>query len=146
MSNVALMMSYLSWSRVKVMKWPVHSAKIQISLGLCPVWSVFAVRFQPLWIAKDPSLLHADNEDSDQIGAFPGWSESKLCAQIILLVLSCSGSFVFPTSVLMSFIRKLSRLKNLWHHHMSHVVRKLVCAFIVHCLDSIIPLVSVSEI
>ena len=39
-----------------------------------------------LWVAWDPMLLHADSEDSD-------WSESLLGAQVILLVLSCSGSF-----------------------------------------------------
>ena len=38
----------------------VRPAKTLISLGICPVWSVFTVR------AKDPNFLHADSEDSDQ--------------------------------------------------------------------------------
>ena len=32
----------------------------QISLGIRPVWSVFAVRS---WVAKDPWFLHVDIED-----------------------------------------------------------------------------------
>ena len=35
------------------------------------------------WVAKDPSFLHVDSEDSDQICGCPGWSESSLGAQII---------------------------------------------------------------
>ena len=35
-----------------------------------------------LWVAKDPMLLHSDNEDSDQTG----WN-------VISLVLSCCGSY-----------------------------------------------------
>ena len=38
----------------------VRPAKTQISLGIRPVWSVFAC---VLWVAKEPSFLHADSED-----------------------------------------------------------------------------------
>ena len=41
------------------------------------------------WVAKDPSFLRADSEESDQTG--PGWSESSLSAHAILLVLSWGG-------------------------------------------------------
>ena len=45
------------------------------------------------WVAKDPSFLHADSEDSDQTGWMPRliW----VCAgrTLILLVLSCCGSY-----------------------------------------------------
>ena len=51
----------------------VRPAKTQISLGVCPVWSVFA---GAQWVAKDP-----------------GWSESSLGALAILLVLSWGSSF-----------------------------------------------------
>ena len=34
----------------KPTKWPVRPAKTQISLGICPVWSVFAVRMKKLWM------------------------------------------------------------------------------------------------
>ena len=56
------------------------------------------------WIAKDPSFLHADSEDSDQtrrmprlirLGGWPGWSESSLGAHVSLLVLSRGGSNSF---------------------------------------------------
>ena len=44
------------------------------------------------WVAKDPRFLHADSEDSDQTGRMP----RHIClrwAHIILLVLSCFGSY-----------------------------------------------------
>ena len=49
----------------KPTKWHVRPAKTQISLGgsessLCAQW-----------VAKDPSFLHADSEDSDQTGRMP---------------------------------------------------------------------------
>ena len=44
----------------------VRPAKTQISLGICPVWSEYSLCAQ--WVAKDPSFLHADSEDSDQNG------------------------------------------------------------------------------
>ena len=62
----------------KTNKMTVRPAATQISLGIRPVWSVFAVHS----IAKDPRFLHVDSEDSD-------WAN----ALVILLVLSCSGSF-----------------------------------------------------
>ena len=43
------------------------------------------------WVAKDPSFLHTDSEDSDQTGRMPR-SESLLGAHAILLVLSWGGS------------------------------------------------------
>ena len=39
-------------------------AKTQISLDIRPVWSESSLCAQ--WVAKDPSFLHADSEDSDQ--------------------------------------------------------------------------------
>ena len=41
----------------------VCSAKTPFSLGIHPVWSVFACA---QWVAKDLSFLQADSEDSDQ--------------------------------------------------------------------------------
>ena len=49
--------------------------KTQISLGIRPVWS-------------EPSLCAS-------LGRCPGWSEFLLGAQVILLVLSCAGSYAF---------------------------------------------------
>ena len=73
----------------KPTKWPARPAKTQISLGIHPVWSESLLCTQ--WVAKDPTFLQADSEDSDQTGRMPGWSESSLGTQIILFVLSCSG-------------------------------------------------------
>ena len=53
------------------------------------------------WIAKDPSLLHADSEDSDQTGRCQGWSESSLGAH----------SFCWFCHV----AAHLSQLLRLWH-------------------------------
>ena len=47
-------------------KWHVCPAKTQISLG---IWSESSLCAQ--WVAKDPSFLHADSEDSDQTGRMP---------------------------------------------------------------------------
>ena len=56
----------------------VRPAKTQISLGIClvwqslgicPVWSESLLCTQ--WVAKDPSFLHAESEDSDQTGRMP---------------------------------------------------------------------------
>ena len=43
----------------KPTKWSVRSAKTQISLGICPVWSESSLCAQR--IAKDPIFLHTDN-------------------------------------------------------------------------------------
>ena len=50
----------------KTNKMTVRPAKTQISLGICLVWSESLLCTQ--WVAKDPSFLHADREDSDQTG------------------------------------------------------------------------------
>ena len=53
----------------KANKMTVRPAKTQISLGIRPVWSESSLCTE--WVAKDPSFLHADNEDSDQTGRMP---------------------------------------------------------------------------
>ena len=71
----------------------VRPAKTQISLGIRPVWSESSLCTQ--WVAKDPSFLHADSEDSDQTGWMPRliWVFARRTA--ILLVLSCRASNVY---------------------------------------------------
>ena len=66
----------------KPTKWYVHPAKTQISLGIRPVWSESSLCAQ--WIAKNPSFLHADNEDwSDwadaQADLSLGWAHISVC-------------------------------------------------------------------
>ena len=53
----------------KTNKMTVHPAKTQISLGIRPVWSESTLCAQ--WITKDPRVLHADSECSDQTGRMP---------------------------------------------------------------------------
>ena len=47
----------------KTSKTTVRPAKTQISLGIRPVWAESSLCAQ--WVAKYPSFLHADSEDSD---------------------------------------------------------------------------------
>ena len=62
----------------KPTKWHVHPAKIRISLGICSVWSVFAVRLKKAWVLSYP--LSAQRR-LIRLGGCPGWSESSLGAQ-----------------------------------------------------------------
>ena len=55
--------------RDKTNKVSVPPAKTRISLGICPVWSESSLCAQ--WVAKDPTFLHADSEDSDQTWRMP---------------------------------------------------------------------------
>ena len=69
----------------------VHPALIQISLGIRPVWSESSLCAQ--WVA-DQSFLHADSEDSDQIGRMPRLVWVLAGRTTILLVLSWGGSYL----------------------------------------------------
>ena len=53
----------------KTNKMTVRPAKTQISLGISPDWSESLLCTH--WVAKDPSSLYADSEDSDQTGRMP---------------------------------------------------------------------------
>ena len=53
----------------KTNKMTVCPAKTKISLGIRLVWSESSLCIQ--WVAKDPSFLHVDSEDSDQTGRMP---------------------------------------------------------------------------
>ena len=70
--NTGLVYWFLNMSHLltKPTKWHVCPAKTQLSLGIHPVWSESSLCTQ--WVAKDPSFLHADSEDSDQTGRMPG--------------------------------------------------------------------------
>ena len=53
----------------KTDKMTVRPAKTQISLSIRSVWSESSLCAK--WVARDPSFLHADSEDSDQTGRMP---------------------------------------------------------------------------
>ena len=74
----------------KTNKMSVRPAKTQISLGIRPVWSEPSLCAQ--WVAKGPSFLYVDSEDSDQIGRMPRLIWVFAGRTLILLVLSCRGS------------------------------------------------------
>ena len=54
---------------IKPTKWPLHPAKTQISLGICPVWPESSLS---AWRTIGSSATHwAQCEDSDQTGRMP---------------------------------------------------------------------------
>ena len=77
----------------KPTKW-VCAQRRQISLSIRLVWSESSLCSE--WVAKDPSFLHADSEDSDQTGRMPRLIWVFAGCTITLLVLSCRGSFDYP--------------------------------------------------
>ena len=94
---VIQILSLLSHLLTKPTNWHMRPAKTQISLGICPVWSESSLCAQ--WVAKDPSFLHADSEDTDQTGWMPRLIWVFAGRTVILLVLSWGGSFVSDNSV-----------------------------------------------
>ena len=79
----------MSHSMTKPTKWHVCPVKTQTSLGICPVWSVFAICMKKHWVLSYPK---SEQGKLIRLGRCPGWSESSLGTQVILLVLSCAGS------------------------------------------------------
>ena len=65
------------------MKMIVRPAKTRISLGIRPVWSESSLCNQ--WVAKEPSFLRTDSEDSDQTGRMP---------RLIWVFAGCTNHFV----------------------------------------------------
>ena len=68
-TSLLWMLTYFELPHDKTNTTTVRPAKTQISLSLRPVWSESSLSAQ--WVAKDPSFLHADSEDSDQTGWMP---------------------------------------------------------------------------
>ena len=69
----------------KSTKWRAHPAQTRISLGNCPVWSVFIVRLSAIyWLHSEDWSDWADTHAD--IWLFPVYS-------VILLVLSCAGLY-----------------------------------------------------
>ena len=77
---------------VKTNKMSVRPAKTRITMGIRPVWSETWLCAH--WVAKDPSFLHAYSKDSDETGQMPRLIWVFAGCTLILLVLSCRGSFV----------------------------------------------------
>ena len=76
----------LSRDMTKPTKWVCAQRRLR------SVWSESSLCAQ--WVAKDPSFLHADSDDSDQTGWMPRLIWVFAGRTIILLVLSWGGSFI----------------------------------------------------
>ena len=86
----------------------MRQVKTQSSLGIRPVWSVFAVRL------KKPTHREQSEDWSDWADAQA--NQSSLSAQVILLVLSCGGALLFqelltPTKKKNSLVPLTARTK-----------------------------------
>ena len=77
----------MSHSMTKPTKWPVLPVKTQISLSIRPVWWEYSLSAWKLPIERIVKILIRPS-------GCPGWSGYSLGAHVILLVLSCSGSYV----------------------------------------------------
>ena len=88
----------------KTYKMSVRPAKTQISLCIRPVWSESSLCAQ--WVAKDPSFLHADSEDSDETGRMPRLIWVFAGSTAMLLVLSCRGSNTFIITMFVNDVMK----------------------------------------
>ena len=60
----------LMWFMTKPTKWPVRPAKTQISLGIRPVWSVFAVCMKKHWALNYTCTYWVYSED---------WAHKSFC-------------------------------------------------------------------
>ena len=79
---------YTIWNTTKPTKWPMCQAKIEISLGICPVWSESPLS---IWRFKSLATHIAHSKGSDSVatvGKIPGkW--------IFFQVREKSGNFAF---------------------------------------------------
>ena len=98
--------SYLSRLMTKPTKLHVRPAKTRISLGIRPVWSVFAVRMKNAWVLIYP--LSAQRR-SDQTGRMPRLIWVFAGRTVILLVLSWGGSIVSLTWSVFVYCIQLQR-------------------------------------
>ena len=77
----------------------VRPAKTQISLGICPVWSESSLS---TWRKLGSLATHwVPSEDSDQTGRMPRLIWVFAGRTLILLVLSCRGSFQIVSFIML---------------------------------------------
>ena len=86
------MQGHLSQCTTKPTKCHVRPAKTRISLGICPVWSESLLSARRNIRSLATHWVHS--EVADQTGWLPRLIWVYLCAQVVLLVLSCAGSFI----------------------------------------------------
>ena len=83
----------MSQRMTKQTKWSERPAKIQISLGIHPIWSETSPC--ATWVAKNQRILHADSKDFEQTGriwVFAGCTchFSRFCRAAALVFISVS--------------------------------------------------------
>ena len=111
-------------------KWHVRPAKTQICLGIRQVWSESSLCTQ--WVAKDPSFLHADSEDSDQTGRMPRliWVFAGRTCHFVgfvmrRLTLSCyEASFILNISVVCFWE---SQMLDKWQWIIKEILKHSAC-------------------
>ena len=98
----------------------VRPNKTQIILGIRPVWSESSLCAQ--LVAKDPSYLHADSEDSGQTERMPRVIWVFAGRTVILLVLSWGGSDSVWLSLFMRDTEKCNSLHGPYRRHKRYSV------------------------
>ena len=94
--NLQKCLDKISRDMTKPTKWVCAPAKTQISLGIRPVWSESSLS---AWRKLGSLATYwAHSEDSDQTGRMPRLTGVFAGRTLILLVLSCRGSFLFHKS------------------------------------------------
>ena len=89
--SLFLVFPNMSHDMTKPTKWVCAQQGLRSAWASAQSDQVFACA---QWVAKDPSFLHADSEDSDQTGRMPRLIWVFAGRTAILLVLSCRGSII----------------------------------------------------
>ena len=123
---------YMSCLMTKPTKWSVRPTKTQISLGICPVWSESSLS---KWRNIGPSATHwAHYKDSDQTGQSFCWF--------------CHEAAHFNGDLILDWFCSFHVLLIEPHHEKTslYYLHSLISAFVVHCLDGKIPMLSILKI
>ena len=110
---------HMSQRMTKPTKWHVRPTKTQISLCIRPVWSESSMYTQ--YVAKDPSFLHADSEDSDQTGRMPSliWVfAGRTCHFVVVVMAKPTKWHVRPAKTQISLGIRPNWLESLLLHSM----------------------------
>ena len=118
---------------VKTNIMTVRPAKTQISLGIRPDWSESSLCAH--WVAKDPSFLHADSEDSDQTGRMPRliWvfaGAHSFCwyCHVVAHILDSQSSWMLILSAKFSWTTRATSRENVSSGIFDKVRFKSVCS------------------
>ena len=90
--------------------------------------------FAAQWVAKDPRFLHADSEDSDQTGRMHRLIWVFAGRTFILLVLSCSGSFMFSWRNIEKYLKIITKHLSYLFHCLAHILWLTLPLMLTHSL------------